>query len=388
VRCRSLIGPILLLLAATAAAQRLPEPVYPLRDDVGLLDASAAERVREEIARLEAATSAEIAVLVVATTAGENHHEYAQRVFNHWGVGKAEANNGVLLLFAMNDRRVELVPGIAYERLFHRRRSEELLEGVVVPHMRAGRPERAVLAIVEEVAREIRIHEGVEAPAPAGVAEAGEGRATNDPAAADRQSASPPPRSPTRATTLTPQQLAEMEAQARARERSRRLVLVLGVLLFIAWAVVSVVLLVAAFSGKSLVPRRVMWVIVLGGGAVVAAVSIYIAFVFASGGLGGVGGAVALMALVFGGLSRHSCPRCRKWMTIHSRTITPATYSSSGSGLRTRSCRHCQFHDEQNYTIPRKRRVTSSSSSGGFSSRGGGSFGGGRSRGGGGGASW
>jgi uncharacterized protein len=81
------------------------------------------------------------------------------------------------------------------------------------------------------------------------------------------------------------------------------------------------------------------------------------------------------------------CPGCfRRALSTESRTITAATYHSSGHGLRIRDCRNCGFHDESTYTIPRKTKSSSSSSSGSSSSSSG--FGGGRSSGGGGGASW
>lgn len=69
----------------------------------------------------------------------------------------------------------------------------------------------------------------------------------------------------------------------------------------------------------------------------------------------------------------------------YSETITPASYTSSGKGKKTTTCKHCSYHKVSYYTIPQKTESSSSSSS---SSSGGSSFGGGSFGGGGGGGSW
>lgn len=97
-------------------------------------------------------------------------------------------------------------------------------------------------------------------------------------------------------------------------------------------------------------------------------------------------------------LNRHSkydpCPKC-KTIAYHSagrRTITSATYSSSGQGEETHACKFCGYQSKSTYTIPQLVRSTPSSSSGssfgGSSSSSGGSWGGGRSGGGGASSSW
>lgn len=87
-------------------------------------------------------------------------------------------------------------------------------------------------------------------------------------------------------------------------------------------------------------------------------------------------------------MSGHStCSRCTyvTVMTSH-HTIRHATYSHSGEGCRTDTCRHCGHTSTSHYIISRKTRSSSSSSSRSSSRS---SSGGGRSSGGGGGgASW
>jgi uncharacterized protein len=72
------------------------------------------------------------------------------------------------------------------------------------------------------------------------------------------------------------------------------------------------------------------------------------------------------------------------------RTLTAATYSSTGTGQKEFTCRFCQALTQKSYTIPVKTRESSggSGSSGGSSSSGSSSWGGGSTGGGGAGGKW
>lgn len=95
--------------------------------------------------------------------------------------------------------------------------------------------------------------------------------------------------------------------------------------------------------------------------------------------------------------SYQTCPSCKFIAEQYkgSQTITPATYTSSGTGRKNYHCLNCGANRSVTYTIPMKTRSSSGSgssyrSSGGSSYRssGGSSWGGGRSGGGGAGGSW
>ncbi len=93
----------------------------------------------------------------------------------------------------------------------------------------------------------------------------------------------------------------------------------------------------------------------------------------------------------------NSCPKCKykTYYKVYDRVITAPTYTSSGTGERQYSCTNCGHTKTTRYTIPRKTKSSTSSSGssswGGGSSSwggGGGSWGGGSSGGGGAGSSW
>jgi len=84
------------------------------------------------IGALEAATGAEIAVVVVDSLAGLTEQEFALAIHRTWGVGKDDADNGVVLLWAPNDRAVFISVGYGLEgaipdRLAGRIRDREII---------------------------------------------------------------------------------------------------------------------------------------------------------------------------------------------------------------------------------------------------------------------
>jgi uncharacterized protein len=94
----------------------------------------------------------------------------------------------------------------------------------------------------------------------------------------------------------------------------------------------------------------------------------------------------------------NACPSCKfkTYWKEYDRTITAATYDSTGTGERKYKCESCGHSKVERYTIARKTRSSSSSSGGSsyssggssYSGGGGSSYGGGSSRGGGSGSRW
>lgn len=97
----------------------------------------------------------ELAVVVIGSTGGAPHRDFATRLANTWGVGSAERNDGVLILAALDDRAVEIVLGLGLDDPAEIRTSQEIVDGEMIPRFRAGDPAGAVRAGAEAVARRL-----------------------------------------------------------------------------------------------------------------------------------------------------------------------------------------------------------------------------------------
>jgi len=151
---RPLAGFVAALLAVTVlspargqvpASVLGPRPPARVIDETGSL--SAADRTEiERLARsIHDTTRADMVVVVIPTTAGEPHRRFATDLFNRWRLGDGARNDGLLLFVALADRRSEIILGDGLDSPAKRTASQGIMDRVMVPHFRAGRPARAIL---------------------------------------------------------------------------------------------------------------------------------------------------------------------------------------------------------------------------------------------------
>lgn len=125
-------------------------------DMAGVLNAQQKAEINALISELERETGAEIAVVIIRKTQGATPKEYATELFNKWGVGKRELDNGVLMLVALQDRRVEIETDYGMESVLPDGLVGAILDEAVIPEFRRGKYAQGILAGVERIAQEIR----------------------------------------------------------------------------------------------------------------------------------------------------------------------------------------------------------------------------------------
>ena len=84
-------------LPAFAVTPERPENQYVL-DEAGVLSEETEQEIISKNADLFQKTGAQIVVVAVDFLDGEEIGDYANYLFNYWGIGSVERNNGLLLL--------------------------------------------------------------------------------------------------------------------------------------------------------------------------------------------------------------------------------------------------------------------------------------------------
>src|SRR5262245_63809879 len=82
------------------AQPTFPKPTGMVNDFAGVLDDTTKSELETLLTGLKAQTTAEVAVVTVNSLGGMSVEEYANRLFNGWGIGRADKNNGILILVA------------------------------------------------------------------------------------------------------------------------------------------------------------------------------------------------------------------------------------------------------------------------------------------------
>ncbi len=299
--------------------------------------------INQQMTALEADLGVEVAIVIVDSVRAPTPKEFATALFNHWGIGKAGIDNGLLVLLVMSERRLEMETGYGMEAILPDGWLKNMQEELMVPEFRRGDFGAGLVAGLGAVDQRLRDYpDGIgHNPDPANLPQPereipwwlvilGGGLATLGGAAGvGRHRERTCPECKVRMNLLCPVSTRDKLSTGQQKEKS------LGSVSYRAYECPQ-----CAFER------------------------------------------IASSNRFFSGYSR--CSACsHRTMRVNSQTIRAATTYSTGLRRITETCTHCSHHNVRDAVIPRR---TQSSSSGG-GSRGGG-FGGGRSGGGGAGSSW
>jgi uncharacterized protein len=83
-------------------------------DTAGIISPEREAQLNALLGQINRQTNAEVAVVTVDDVDG-TPKQFATKLFNHWGIGSAERNDGVLFLMVMNERRLEVEVGYGLE---------------------------------------------------------------------------------------------------------------------------------------------------------------------------------------------------------------------------------------------------------------------------------
>lgn len=82
-------------------------------------------------------TSAELAIATIPKLeTGQSVREFALNLFNVWGIGDRNQNNGVLLFVSKADRRIEIITGRGLSEILPDREVSRLIQETIVPAFR------------------------------------------------------------------------------------------------------------------------------------------------------------------------------------------------------------------------------------------------------------
>lgn len=142
-KARLLIAGFVFLLAPTIFfSLTLALDVPPLRgrinDYAGLIPADRARALEERLARFEAETGHQIAVLTIPSLKGDSLEDFSIRVAEAWKIGKKGFDNGAILLIARDDRKLRIEVGYGLEGVMPDAIASRIIREVITPRFRSG----------------------------------------------------------------------------------------------------------------------------------------------------------------------------------------------------------------------------------------------------------
>ncbi len=169
---RWLILAVILMLDVAAMAQtaytieNLPNPKDNgsgyVSDPDGILNAQDRSTLNALCSQLEQNSTAQVAIVIVNSIGQENPKDFATRLFNHWGIGQADVDNGLLVFSVMDQRRTEFETGYGLEGVLpdvicYRIGMQEL-----VPYFREGNYGAGLIAATQRIKETLENPETIE----------------------------------------------------------------------------------------------------------------------------------------------------------------------------------------------------------------------------------
>jgi uncharacterized protein len=141
------------MLAALMVRADVAVPPLTARvtDLTGTLSGGAVARIETKLADFEAKKGAQIAVLIVPTTAPEDIEQYGIRVEDAWKLGRKKVDDGAYLIVAKNDRRVRIEVSYGLEGALSDAVSNRIIDETITPHFKTGDFDGGVEAGVDQM---------------------------------------------------------------------------------------------------------------------------------------------------------------------------------------------------------------------------------------------
>lgn len=122
---------VMMLIACTALAKIPAKPdrfAYAYDFDGSVLDSADMAAINEIGQALENATGVQAIAVVVDFLDGEDPADYATDIINKWGIGDKKEDNGIVVLLASGDRRIQIGTGKGIDRVLTGRKCGELID--------------------------------------------------------------------------------------------------------------------------------------------------------------------------------------------------------------------------------------------------------------------
>lgn len=153
-------GGVLILLLSWSVLAFAQIEVPPLKarvtDLTGTLAADAKSAMEAKLETFEREKGSQVAVLMVPTTQPETIEQYSIRVADAWKLGRKDADDGVLLLIALDDHALRIEVGQGLEGAIPDAIAKRIIEETIVPAFRQNHFAGGIDAGLDQIMGAIR----------------------------------------------------------------------------------------------------------------------------------------------------------------------------------------------------------------------------------------
>lgn len=120
------------------SVQELPTEKNYVFDPSNLLDFGDKLSIESQLQNLEDTDSMQVAVVMLESIGSNVPKDFATDLFNHWGIGYSNRDNGLLILFVLDQRRIEFEVGYGMEAILSDVQCKDIQQEYMVPQFKNG----------------------------------------------------------------------------------------------------------------------------------------------------------------------------------------------------------------------------------------------------------
>jgi uncharacterized protein len=130
---------LLILSVVQASAQDFPAKAQTLVSDfTGTLSSEQSSALERKLVAFDDSSSNQVAVVLIRSVGDYDISQYASELAERWGVGRGGKDNGIILLAALNDRKVTIQTGYGLEGAIPDAIAKRIIENEIKPAFRSG----------------------------------------------------------------------------------------------------------------------------------------------------------------------------------------------------------------------------------------------------------
>src|SRR3989338_5641779 len=146
----------IILLLTMVHAQEFPsyQNVY-VNDFAGIFSEEQSAQLAQLFDSIKKDTTAEVVVVTITSSSPYSPQEYRTKLFNYWEIGNKEKDNGLLILYSVQEKRIEVEVGYGLEGILPDSKIGRMLDENYVPLRDSGNVSNGIVLFSNAVAKVI-----------------------------------------------------------------------------------------------------------------------------------------------------------------------------------------------------------------------------------------
>lgn len=117
----------------------IPKTQTSVYDYIGVLSPNESKALEQKLIRYADSTSTQIVLATINSTEGEYINYLATSWAQRWGIGQDKKDNGVFILLAKNDRKINISTGYGVEHLLTDKMCSRIIQEHIIPSFKKNK---------------------------------------------------------------------------------------------------------------------------------------------------------------------------------------------------------------------------------------------------------